>query len=109
MARHVMTARRRAALRKAQMASARKRRGKKRTPAQINRRNKRIATGLYVGTYAAVYGGLFYALTTPADRKAAKNLVKNKTSRSVRSVRNFNTNRKFKKIMVANNMHREAW
>lgn len=130
--RHVMTPARRAALRRAQLASAAKRRGKGRVSRyrakrkarlnqihpqtahlpkrqQMTRRQVRnVRIGAAVGS--AIYAGAAaYAVTSQSERKAAIKHVKatphtvRKASHKVsRKVQTHRTNRQFKKIVAYN-------
>lgn len=98
---YVLTARRRAALRKAQLASARKRRKGRMTPRQAKkaakrskygsrrqgvtvtqararqqRRNKRVATGIAYGTLAVYAGAAAYAIDPKGTTRAGKTAVR---------------------------------
>ena len=114
--RYVMTARRKAALRKAQLASARKRRkGRVRAHLRKKHPNGKLPNGRHltygqvyanravVAAGAAVYGGVYASLLYPGKATRAKNKVKASFTSTSRQrgnpVSRYRTNRQFKKMV----------
>lgn len=103
MAKHVMTARRRAALRKAQMASARKRRKggsrKDRVRAHFKRNAGNYGAAAAYGTYIGAYSYIMYGDQIKRGAKNARRKITSNSKQRANPISRARTNRQFRKMV----------